>query len=360
MHCIFRYIHISQAFFEGDYVNQLRSPSNILRIKWLHMENMKEYYGSLDKLIESNFSKKVPSSQELQRLSDYFSRLGDKKMEESYFRDAINLYQSAIMLDNRNQKAIEKKSACFYWLGDFTEAINGYKEILENNSANPMIHYMIGISYAELGSFEQAIKHVSQAYFFDETNGKYAWELAHLHHRTADDKKALEIIQHYESLPASDLKNLSRLYTLKASIFQANNDFNEAELAYQKAIDSDPSRVDNLYLRGLLRLQSNQTEKAIEDFTGFLSICHNHKEAFYYRSVAFWMNNQVGEAMRDMNAAIYLDKYYLEAWIQKGEIHLEVNEEALARKAFEKALQIDPTHKGAKEKLKQLMAVAGK
>ncbi len=108
--------------------------------------------------------------------------------------------------------------------------------------------------------------------------------------------------------------------------------------AFTKAID-DGEKTEIAYLsRGVAFLQTDQVDKAIEDFNMVVNMNSNYMRAYFYRGIAYMSRNDFLSAIRDLNRTIELKPDHGAAFFARGSAYAQLGNTEEAAKNFKTAL----------------------
>jgi tetratricopeptide (TPR) repeat protein len=161
-------------------------------------------------------------------------------------------------------------------------AISSYEKAAQLAPQEPAYLYAIGTAYQAKGDIGSAIPYYQQAGNLDPKNSQYQQALS-----TAYDLKSGPIMDSaIKKQAAGDLQGAitdyrnalsitprnARGYTNLASAYQAADDFANARLNFQKAVDLDPrGEADNWYFIGALDENAGQGARALQDYQKYVS-----------------------------------------------------------------------------------------
>lgn len=165
---------------------------------------------------------------------------------------------------------------------NYDEALAQYEQASQLEPKESAYVYAIGTVYQAKGDISSAIPYYQQASNLDPKNSQYQQALS-----TAYDLKSGPIMDSaIKKQAAGDLQgaitdyrnalsitpNNARGYTNLASAYQAQDDFANARLNFQKAVDLDPKgEADNWYYIGVLDENAGQGFKAVQDYQKYLA-----------------------------------------------------------------------------------------
>ena len=110
--------------------------------------------------------------------------------------------------------------------------------------------------------------------------------------------------------------------------------------------------LENLYKSGakyiganlafLLAETKNPKVLSLTDEMIKADTAQEHGEPYYFKGVYYYNINDKLKALEFFNKAIINDKYFVDAWIEKGKTQLELNQTAIAKATFLKLIEISP------------------
>lgn len=159
--------------------------------------------------------------------------------------------------------------------GDFKKALTLYQTLLYDDPNNPELHHIIGILYAQLGEYSNAIEHVEKAIQLKPQSSFYN-SLGNIYLRQKNFDKA---IHSYQS--AIDLnEDYGVAYSNLGNCYYQTNQMSEARIAYEKAISINPALIDALYNYAILLSQQGELDLAIEQLNKVLEISPQYAAAY--------------------------------------------------------------------------------
>lgn len=115
-----------------------------------------------------------------------------------------------------------------------------------------------------------------------------------------------------------------------------------AEGLYRAILETEPAHAEAAHLLGVLALQRNQPEAALQSFdqaaalTGRASFYHNN------RGLALRMLGRAPEALREFQHALKIDARNFDAWVNLGNAHRDLGAGDEAAAAYRRALELRP------------------
>ena len=118
--------------------------------------------------------------------------------------------------------------------------------------------------------------------------------------------------------------------------------YQEAVVAYDKAIQLQPDFAYAHVNRGLAKEKLGQHESAIIDYSSAIKINPTLAEAYNNRGSARRKLEQHFSALEDLNAAIQLDPCYVKAYVNRGNAKNSLGHPNAALEDFDSALHLNP------------------
>ena len=117
---------------------------------------------------------------------------------------------------------------------------------------------------------------------------------------------------------------------------------------------SDDSNVNDLMRQGLIAMQQQDLDTALDRFDQMVKYAPEFAEGWNKRATVYYMRGEYQESVADIERVLELEPRHFGALSGLGMIYeeLERNEQALL--AFQAALQVNPFLPGAKQRLELL------
>ncbi|MFT5619594.1 MAG: pentatricopeptide repeat protein [Arenicella sp.] len=148
--------------------------------------------------------------------------------------------------------------------------------------------------------------------------------------------KALEV---YNAMQ-KESESPAEVWVLKGQVELARGKFKEAISNFDQATKIDESNPQTLHAIGNAYLQSDDLEKAIENYSKAIEM--KKVSAFYTdRASAYLKQTEYRKAIGDYDKAISLDKNNARAFTNRGKAHFELQEYPKALADFDKAIELD-------------------
>lgn len=148
------------------------------------------------------------------------------------------------------------------------------------------------------------------------------------------------MVQHSsaQAAPADDFKEASRLFS--------QGRLDQAMAKVNAGLQQTPKDAQGRFLRGLILTEQKKVAEAIQTFTGLTEDFPELPEPYNNLAVLYASQGNYDKAKAALELAIHTHPAYATAYENLGDIHAQ-----LARRAYDKALQLDQSNTTAQSKL---------
>ncbi len=250
--------------------------------------------------------------------SDLFVSLSKVYFAENKFAKGVLALQKAIELDNHNATAILNLAEVNLLAHKSQEAVKLIDRVIKMDDLNPRSYYLRGLIWLQMGDTIRGIQNFQQALKVDND---YFEANAQLGLLFADKKNDLAI------------------------------DY------YENAIRSNPGNPTVYYSLGYFYQQTRRYEKAMQTYDRLIKKFPRFDKAYYnkgYINLVFY--KKYLEAINDFTQAIKINPNYANAYYNRAYCKILLHQKENAEKDLKRCLEINPDHKLAKKKLKELHA----
>jgi Tfp pilus assembly protein PilF len=159
-----------------------------------------------------------------------------------------------------------RRAMMYQRLGDFENALVGYKQVLQRDELNVEAHNNLGVLYRDKGLLEDAIEHFQRAIAINPAyaRGRNNLGVVYLNHR----KFEMAASQFHAAL-AIDPKNVESMVNL-STVEKELGRRDPARSWLTRAIEVDPRNAEAHYNFGLLEDESGNRAQALAHYRAFL------------------------------------------------------------------------------------------
>ena len=142
---------------------------------------------------------------------------------------------------------------------------------------------------------------------------------------------------------------------------QQQEDYGEAILYYDRAIEINPQSANVYFGRAVAKHLLSQYQEALSDFNKGIEIDPKDPNAYFYRGATRLVLKKYQEAITDFNQALELDMKHANAYLHRGVAKIELAHNKEAIDDFDKTIEINSQdadaylHRGVvKNKIRQI------
>ena len=221
---------------------------------------------------------------------------------------AISAYEDAIFADPTNPSNYVALARMQVFAGDYEEAIVNAQNALLKNPNNPMAHAVLGWALGFQEKFGEAELEIKKALSLDPNNA------------------------------------LVHAYYAEILINQGDYALYDKAAAESKiARDLDPTLLETHRVRGIVLLNTQNLEEAIEEFQAALTINKNIADLHLYLGVAYKALNDLDKAQESLLAAYALNPKDTIALIELSRAFFADGRYPQAAQYAEEAVKVDPS-----------------
>ncbi|MBO6219284.1 MAG: tetratricopeptide repeat protein [Treponema sp.] len=231
------------------------------------------------------------------------------------------------------------KGTAYHNLGEKKEAIRIYT-IYTKFKQDAEIYNRRGMSYQDLGMYEDAIGDYTESIRLDPTSGNKSYlNRAGVYYELGEYEKAKSDCAIF--LKSGIAKNLT--LTLLVFIYNAQDDYKKSLEYANRIIELYPNAVDGYYSRGWTYYNLGKYKKALKDCDKAIEMNSKFFESYWIRSYVYRKLGEFEKALTDANCAV---EYAGDSFISKRTsykaralCYLEANQKENALVDLERALE---------------------
>ncbi len=246
---------------------------------------------------------------------DYYYLLSELQLDFYQSKKALATMQKAVHLEPENLEALIKLGKIHFYLKQYDKSMEQIGKILQLKPQHAEAFFWLGMIFREQGDRARAINSFQQSVEL-EPDQVDPWII--LGDLISMENESLAE-QYYDNALDIDPNNITALHS-KAFYLQNTTRIQEAIDLYQRIVDIDSTYADSYLNQGILFYELNELEKGKDQFNKLLTLDDKNPLAYYYLAQGY-------ELARDEN---------------------------LAKEYYNKALEVAPDYKKAKDALKRL------
>jgi tetratricopeptide (TPR) repeat protein len=199
-----------------------------------------------------------------------------------------------------------QKTIDYYQDGNFKQAENICKAILELQPENAFVLNFLGVLFYQQGNYDSAIDYIKKALYYDPNNPD--------------------------------------AYNHLGSALKAKGQPGEAIACYQKALELNPQDADIYFNLGNTFVMKRQLDEAINCYKKAIQYNPNLAAAYNNLGNTFQEQKRYNEAITHYQIALQINPDLADAHLNLGNIYLEKGQYNEAIKHYQETLKLNPSH----------------
>jgi tetratricopeptide (TPR) repeat protein len=234
-------------------------------------------------------------------LSDLFMDINNSSKSLLTIRTAGKLFPDSV-------KTQLKLSETLYILKEYQESIVTLNMLIGKQPQNAEAYFMLGLVFREMGEEAKAINALQTSTELDP-NLIDAWILLG---NIWEAKDAPIAKRYYNTATEVDPNNVSALHSY-AFYLQNNNDIEGALALYKKINMVDPKYPDAYLNAGILYLEAQKVDQALEQFNIMTKVAQTDARGFFFKGLTHYQMNNLADAKREVQNALNFNPDYPQA-----------------------------------------------
>lgn len=239
---------------------------------------------------------------------EYYHLLADVYLDGFKSFDALRVMKSAADRFPENIPTLLKLSEFQHILKQHSNCFKTIDQILKKDPQNAEAYFMMGLALREVGETNRAINSFQSSV---ENDPKLidGWIVLGQMYTELGDPLALK---YFENAQLIEPDNMEVLHA-KANYLNEQKDLNGALAIYNEMIIKDPKYKDSYYNSGLIYLEMDSLQKAIEKFDILIEVSPLSIPGYYYRGLSKELAGDRDGAKKDFKQALKFSPNYLKA-----------------------------------------------
>ncbi|NLJ25862.1 MAG: tetratricopeptide repeat protein [Firmicutes bacterium] len=214
----------------------------------------------------------------------------------------------------------------------------------------PEVHFTNGLVYYALGFTEMATKELQRVCELEPTNNEARMALGLAYQAKGDLNSALKA---YEEVLRID-SSLLHVHGLMGDIYRAKGDSKKARAHYLEASKDPELLAIPYYGLGVLAEEAGETTEAMANYREVLAAAPEHTDAALRLVLLLRETDAIDDALQVVTEANRYNPRNAELHYQWGLLYLEKEEYDKAHHEFDRVLQLEEGHPGARKQLQDL------
>lgn len=253
-----------------------------------------------------------------------------EKYINEFHLGAINDYSSALEIDKKNAEALFNRGKIYFETDNFVDA---HRDFLVLNDIDPNYEpkhdYYLAMTYEKIGDYEKASEFITKYFEQNKENNSTKYVVSKIKFLNGELDKSLDLSNELCGLFP---ENFNIRY-LRAQINFSKNNFVEAILDVDKAIEISGINPNVFNLRGLINIKREKPDEALEDFDYALRLSP-YNPVFLFNKAKLLINlNKLPEAESILDNILSIDDENKSARLLKAKIYIQ-------QEKFDEALNI--------------------
>ena len=188
-------------------------------------------------------------------------------MKIENYRSASLEYQNIINTESDTTENTEILIQAYYGLGlsyagleKYDEAIEGYKKALQYNPNHPHIHAAYGATLSQLHRYNEALKAYKTASDIVPKDAMILHQIGNLYSKLGNTSEAIN----FQEKAVSIRPNFAAAYYQLGLLYAQDNRYNDSINAYKKAYSEDAELIQSLYNLSQVYLRNGNRDAARE------------------------------------------------------------------------------------------------
>lgn len=254
--------------------------------------------------------------------------------ERGQYNEALQEINTAINMNDKISKFFVLKAEILENSGRKLDALAVYKQVLNIQIYNPVVHEKMGQLLADLGQYHSAIQSVKKAYAQKPLDTRLLIVIAGYYIQMESYDRAEGYLITYENqTPQSEYQ--SDYYCVKARIYFHSGEFEKTVNALDKCRASKPftKELHKLYLNALLN--SKKYDAIYQHLAGLNSDIITKGDQHFYKGIYYYHTNNYSDALSQLELALGLKTEDSRVYYYLGKVHLELGNLSKSKEMFD-------------------------
>lgn len=252
----------------------------------------------------------------------YFFYMGRYAIIEGRYRDAIDLLNVLLSVDEKAHEGYMLRGVAKYNLGDLLGAESDFGMAINANKVYTLAYQYRAIIRLQLGNYDDALNDFQHAIELrpDIVGPYYSRGVTYL--LSQQFEKAIKDFDTF----ISKERMVSDAYIRRGTCYLLLKDTTRAYEDYNMAIKTNRNNPNGYNLRGSLYLAQNKTKEALEDFNKAIDCDSTFIPALFRRAIVHWQNKRLTSAIEDFNRVLKVDPTHSFTYFNRAILRTDIGD----------------------------------
>jgi len=261
-----------------------------------------------------------------------------KKKNNRQKRKTYRKYDRFFDTDQEMRKAVQ-----YHQAGQFGEADEIYKKILEFNPKHADALHLSGLTAHQTGKHDMAVRLISKAIRHFPDNPLYHSNLSSVFRSLNKPEKVISCLRKAVALKA----NYAEAHNKLGIALREKGAADEALSCFQNAVKFKPDFIEAHYNMGLVLKDDALPNDALPNdalpcFQRVVQLQPNHTDAYIWMGILFQEQGKLDRAMPCYEKVLVIKPDCAEAWNNMGNVFRDYGQSDKAMACYQKAVQLNP------------------
>lgn len=282
--------------------------------------------------------------------------LGNILQKKGDYEEAIKVYNYIINIEDFKRDVLQEIAFCYTVMGDYKKSVEYYNLAIDEDPFDYELWFNIGVIYSQNEQYTKAIDSYDMVLAIQE-------DFYPAIVQKADSFSAIgklsEAISWYEIALEYAPKDREVMQQL-AGAYADNEEYGKAIKLFTKVIAKFPYNYQAYFGRGICFDALEQFEEAILDYNRALEFNNNVVELWYAKGDTHYNLSQKYDAVDSYKKVIELDPFNFECMEDLGRLYIELNKLVYAEEVLLECASLSPKHATAYYLIGKIKAYQGR
>ena len=271
-------------------------------------------------------------------LSTVYYKKGEYDNAIEYLKEMIEIFQGNVKLYHKLSAVYGLLSIAYAQKKEYDNAIKYLEKAIEINPEDSKAYSTLGDVYLEKGEYGNAIKYLEKAIEINPKDAHSYCSLAKVYLQKKEYDKSVMYLEKAIEINPKD----SEVYSVFGYVYLQKKEYNNTIKYWKKVIEINPKDSNTYVLIGVIYILKGEYNKAIEKLTETIKIDTENAYAYSALGDVYLEKGEYGNAIKYLEKAIEINPEGTHSYCSLAEVYLQKKEYDNAIKYLEKAIEINP------------------